>query len=101
LIRASELAGAAGTGPLLAGRGLFAHHIGMERARAPLRKLIGFGVPGALVEDDVHHLRNDVAGTLNDNGIADTDVAAFAQHFALAADALDVILIVQRDVLHD
>src|SRR5207245_11377510 len=30
-----------------------------------------------------------------------TDVAAVAQLFAVAADALDVVLVVQRDVLHD
>ena len=35
------------------------------------------------------------------DGVADADVAALAQFLAIAADALDVVLIVQRDVLHD
>ena len=54
-----------------------------------------------LVDDNVDHLRNDVAGTLDDDGVADPDVAALAQLLAVAADSLDVILIVQRHVLHD
>ena len=50
---------------------------------------------------DVDHLRNHVAGALDDDGVADPDVAALAQLLAVAADALDVVLVVQRDVLHD
>src|SRR6266567_3143524 len=101
LIRAGELAAAAGARALRAGRGLLAHHVGVERARAFFRKTIGLGVLGPLVEDDVHDLGDDVAGTLDDNGIADANVAAIAQRLAAAADALDVVLIVQRDVLND
>src|SRR5450432_4482929 len=73
----------------------------MQRARAFLREAIGFCVAGPLVEHDVDDLRDDVAGALDDDGVADPDVAALAQLLAVAADALDVILIVQRDVLHD
>ena len=101
LVRTGELAGAAGARALLAGRGLLAHHVGMQRARAFLREMKFFGALRPLVDDDVDHLRNDVAGALDDDGIADPDVAPLAQLLALAADALDVILVVQRDVLHD
>src|SRR6516164_9352214 len=54
-----------------------------------------------LVDHDIDDLRDDVAGALDYDGIADPDIAALAQHLALVADALDVILIVQRDILHD
>src|SRR5258705_13469155 len=101
LIRTGELAGAAGAGALLTGRGLLAHHLGMQRARTSLWKLIRPGIPRPLLEHHVHHLRNDVAGALDDDGVADPDIAALAQLLAMAADAPDVILVVQRDVLHD
>src|ERR1700716_6489 len=54
-----------------------------------------------LADQDVDPLRNDVAGALDNDGVADPDIAALAQLFAVAADTLDVILVVQRDVLHD
>ena len=54
-----------------------------------------------LVEDDVDHLRDDVAGALDHDGVADPDVAPLAQNLTLVADALDVVLVVQGDVLHD
>ena len=54
-----------------------------------------------LVEDDIDHLRDHVAGALDHDGVADPDIAALAELLAVAADAPDVILIVQRDVLHD
>src|SRR5215467_7723537 len=101
LIRTGELAGAPGTGTFLAGRRFLAHDVRMEITRAFLRKVIGLGVLRALVDDDVHDLRNDVARALNDNGIADADVAAVSQRLAVAADALDVVFIVQGDILHD
>src|SRR5437899_1345326 len=101
LVRAGELAGAAGASALLAGCGLLAHHLAVKRTRTSLRKLIGPRIPRPLVEHHVHHLRNHVAGALDDDGVADPDIAALAQLLAMAADAPDVILIVQRDVLHD
>src|SRR3977135_3110701 len=73
----------------------------MKRARTFLRKAIRPGIAGPLVEHHVYHLRNDVAGALDNDGIADPDIAALAQLLAVTADALDVILVVQRDVLHD
>src|SRR5262249_39391555 len=93
LIRTGELAGAPGTGTFLAGRRFLAHDVRMEITRAFLRKVIGLGVLWTLVDD--------VVRTLNDNGIADADVAAVSQRFAVAADALDVVFIVQGDILHD
>src|ERR1700737_2517353 len=101
LVGTGKLAGAAGASALLAGCGFLAHHIGMQRARTFLRKVIRPSIPGPLVEHHVHHLRNDVAGALDDDGIADADIAALAQLLAVTADAFDVILVVQRDVLHD
>src|SRR6185437_10405040 len=101
LERTGEFAGAAGTGALLAGGGFLAHDIGVQVARAFGGEAIGLGVLRTLVQHHVHHLRNDVAGALNDDGVADADVAALAQRFAVAADALDVVLVVQRHVLHD
>ena len=54
-----------------------------------------------LVGDHIDDLRNDVAGALNDHRIADADVATAAQFLAVAAYAPDVVLVVQRGVLHD
>src|ERR1700731_2478706 len=101
LIGAGELTGAAGARALLAGRGLLAHDVGVQRARTFLRKVIRFCFLWPLVDHDIDDLGNDVAGALNDHRVADPDVAALAQLFAVAANAPDVILIVQRDVLHD
>src|SRR5580692_1060496 len=73
----------------------------MQRARAFLWKVKFFRTFWPLVDHDIDHLRNHVAGALDDDGVADPDVAALADLFAVAADALDVVLVVQRDVLHD
>src|SRR5258706_12095114 len=100
LVGTGELAGAAGARALLAGRGLLAHHLGMQRARTFRRKVILL-FPTRLVRYYVNNLRDDVAGALDDDGVADPDIAPLAQLLAVAADAPDVILIVQRDVLHD
>src|SRR6202521_4578555 len=100
LVGTGELAGAAGASALLAGGGFLAHHLGMQRARTFRRKLILL-FPTRLVRYHVNNLRNDVAGALDDDGVADAYIAAVAQWLAVAADAPDVILIVQRDVLHD
>src|SRR5216684_1943786 len=100
LVGTGELAGAAGAGALLAGCGLLAHDGSMKRARALCRESILL-LPAGLISDHINNLRDDVAGALDDDGVADADIAALAQLLAVAADALDVILIVQRDVLHD
>src|ERR1700741_3605714 len=91
---------AARASALLTGRGFLAHHIRLERTWASCREMI-FLLPARLVRDDIDDLRNDVAGPLHHYGVADTNIAAFAQLLAVAADAPDVILIVERDVLHD
>src|SRR5258708_766664 len=101
LIGTGELAGAAGARALLAGGGFLPHHFGMQMAWTSRRKLIRPGIPRPLVEHHVHHLRDYIAGALDDDGVADADIPALAQLLAVAADALDVILVVQRDVLHD
>ena len=41
-----------------------------------------------LVDHDIDHLRDHVAGALDHDGIADPDIAAFAQLLALVADPL-------------
>src|SRR5579863_2424271 len=101
LVGTGELAGAAGARALLAGRGLLADDLGVQRARAFLREMIGLRVLRPLVDHDIDDLRNHVAGALDHDGVADPDVAPLAQFLTVAADAPDVILIVQRDVLHD
>src|ERR1041385_323796 len=101
LERAGELAAAAQPRALFAGRRRLANDIGVQRAWALLRKVIGPGAFRPLVDDDVDDLRDDVTGALDDHSIANADVAPLAQNLALVADALDVILVVQRGVLHD
>src|SRR6476646_10991314 len=101
LKRARKLSGTAGPRTLLAGRRLLAHNVGVQVTGAFLREMVRPGILRTLVDDHIDDLRNDVARTLNDDGIADADVAAVAQLLAIAANALDVVLVVQRDILHD
>src|ERR1700756_280625 len=101
LIGTGELAGAARARALFAGCGFLAHDVGVQRTRALLRELKLFCALRSLVDDDVDDLRDHVAGALDHHGVADPDIAPLAQHLALVADALDVVLIVQRHVLHD
>src|SRR5262245_55631372 len=100
LIRAGEFAGAAGAGTFLAGRGFLAHHLRFKRARAPGWKLVLL-FSARLVGDDIDNLRNNVPCPLHHDRVADAKIAAVAQLLAPTADALDVILVVQCDVLHD
>src|SRR6185295_5891551 len=101
LIRTGEFAGTTGARALLAGRGLLAHDVRMEVTRALFWEMIGLGILWALVDDDVHDLRNDIACTLNDNGVADADIAAISQLLTVAANPLDIVFIMQRDILHN
>src|SRR5262249_15322448 len=55
--------------------------------------------PARLIRDNIDNLRDNIAGTLHHHGVADADVAAVAQLFTSYAP--DVVLVVQRDVLHD
>src|SRR5258708_9640507 len=79
LVRTAKFACAAGAGALLAGRGLLAHDVSVQIARALLREMIGLGIPWTLVDDHIDNLRNNVAGALHDDAIADANIAAFAQ----------------------
>src|SRR6185437_2678495 len=101
LVGTGELARATGARALLAGRGLLAHHVGVQRARALLREVKLFRAPGPLVDHDVDDLRDHVAGALDHHRVADPDIAALAELLAIASDTPDVVLIVQRHVLHD
>src|ERR1019366_4129155 len=101
LIGAGELAGAARARALLAGGGFLAHHFCMQVAGTFRRERIGLGVFLPFFDYHVDDLGDDIAGALDDDGIADADVASIAQWLPVAADALDVVLVVQGDVLHD
>ncbi|GJE45559.1 hypothetical protein AEGHOMDF_4758 [Methylobacterium soli] len=54
-----------------------------------------------LLQHDVHHLRDDVARALHHHGIADPDVTALTDRLAVAPDALDIPLVVERGVRHN
>src|SRR4030088_3123207 len=70
LMRARELAAEAGARALLAPGDRLAHHRGLERTRAGLGKPVGLGA-ARLVLDHAQHLRDDVAGALDRDRIAD------------------------------
>ena len=90
LRRADKAAGAAAHRVLLAGARIDLAH-GMAAAdRADVRKLVGLGALRPLLQHDAEHLRDDIAGALDDHGVADAHVLA-----------RDLVLVVQRRVLHD
>ena len=62
------------------------------------RKNVRFGIRRPFFENYVQHLRNHVARTLDHDGVADADINTVADFFAIAADAANVIFIVQRRV---
>jgi hypothetical protein len=66
-----------------------------------LRKLVRHAFRLALVHHHIDDLRNDVPCPLHDDDIAEPDVPAFAQRFATIADALDIVLVVQRRIGDD
>src|SRR5512135_1314535 len=101
LERTGELAGTAGPRALLAGRGFLAHDVGVEITRAFLWKMIRLGVLRTLIYDHIDNLWNNIAGALNDDGIADANIAAFPKRLPVSANAFDVVLVVQRNVLDD
>ena len=57
---------------------------------AGVGKCIGLGAGGTLRQHDLDDLRDDVAGALDDDGVADADVLA-----------VDLVLVVQRGVGYD
>ena len=79
LERTGELASAAGTRAFFAGRGLLTHDIGVQRTRAFFRKMEFLCVLRPLVDHDVDHLRNHVAGALDQ--IGDTVIKSVAAYF--------------------
>src|ERR1700755_2117941 len=101
LERAGKLTGAARARSLVGSSGFLAHHVGVQRAWTFFRKMKFPGILWPLVHHDIDHLRNHVAGTLDDDGVPDPDIAAVGQLLAVAPYALDVVFVVQRDILHD
>ena len=101
LRRADQFAGAATAGILLAG--LLVDLARRRRAadRTGMREFIRHRVRRPLVDDDADDLRDDVARPLDHDGVADANVVALADRLAVRIEALDVILVVQRDVLDD
>ena len=95
LRRADQRAGAAAHRLVFLAHGMTAAH------RARLRKLVRLGALRPLVHDDADDLRDHVAGALDDDGVADAKIDAVANRTAVVADALDVILVMQRRVRHD
>src|SRR5262245_15874995 len=100
LVRTGKFACAACARALLAGRGFLADYLCFERTWAPGREMVFFFSP-RLVRNDIDDLGNNIAGTLDHDRVADADVAAVAQLFTAAAYAPYVVLVVQRDILHD
>ncbi len=99
---ADEAAGAAGDGIELAGLLVALPHRMRPANRTRFRKHIGLRSRRPLLHYHVEHLRDDVARPLNDDGIADADVVIIlADALAGIADALDVILVVQRRIGDD
>ncbi len=82
------------------GLGIFFPHGMTAAGRTHSRKLVRLRIPRPLVEDDSNDLRNDVACALHDDSITDADIDAVSDRLAVVADRLDVILVVQRRVLH-
>ena len=102
LRRADQLARAAPARILLAGLLVDLARRRRTANRAGMRELVGHGVGRALVHHHADDLRDDVPCPLDDHRVADADVVAFADRLAVAVHALDVVLVVQRDVLdHD
>ena len=98
LRRADQPAGAAPHRILLARARIDLAHGVAAAGRAHGREDVGLGARRALVERHLEHLRDDVAGALHHDRVADADVDAAADRLAVAADALDVVLVVQRRV---
>ena len=62
---------------------------------------IGLRILGPAREIDVDDLRDDVAGALHRHRVADPEILALADRLAVGADALDVVLVVERGVGDD
>ena len=89
LRRTDEPAGAAAHRIALAGLLVHLAHRMAAADRANIRKLESFRAFRTLILHRSENLRNDVAGALHDNRVADAHVLAF-----------DLVLVVKRGVLH-
>jgi hypothetical protein len=78
---------------------LLAHRMAAA-GRARLWKFIGLRVLRPLVEHNVQHLRDHVAGALDHHRIPDADIDTAADRIAVVSDALDIVLVMQCGVLH-
>src|SRR5690606_6708829 len=67
--------------------------------RAFMRKLERRGIGPTLLQHNIDNLGNNIACALHDDRIADADIMLIrADTLALEADALDIVLIVQRGI---
>jgi hypothetical protein len=100
LRRTDELARAASARILLAGLLVELARGGRTADRAGVRELVGHGVGRTFLEDHPDDLRDDVAGALDDDGVADADIDRPSPRIGSArrVDALDIVLVVERDV---
>src|SRR5215510_5054973 len=101
LVGTGELAAAARAGAFVAGCGCLANYVGSQRTWAFSWKVVWSNILWTFTKHNIYNLRDDIAGTLDNNSVPDADVTAFAQRLSLAADALNVVLVVQRNILHD
>ena len=92
LRRADQCAGAAAHHLILLAHRMAAAH------RTGVGKFVRLCALRPLVHDDADDLRDHVAGALDHDRVADAQIDAVADRIAVVADALDVILIVQRRV---
>src|SRR5690606_14975375 len=63
-----------------------------------VREFIGYRVYRSLLQHHVDNLRDDITGALDDDGVANADVAALADRLAALAQTLDIVLVVERRV---
>ena len=100
LRRADQLAGAAPPRIRLAGLLVDLAHRRRAADRADLGKHVGLRILRPLLEDHLDDLRDHVARPLDHDRVADHDLGAVADRRAEAVEALDVVLVVERDVDH-
>ena len=100
--RADQPAGAAAHRVDPAGLFVLLAHRMAAAGRTERRKLEGLcGISGAFVQIDVDNLRDHIAGALDLDRIANAQILAVPDRFAILADALDIVLVVQGCVGND
>ena len=100
LRRADQPAGAAAHRVRPAGLGVDVAHRMAAAGRADVGEDEGRRILRPPREVDVDDLRDDVAGALHGDEVADAEVLAVADRLAVGADALDVVLVVERGIGH-